>query len=248
MLIAEVTHMTRLLRTISSLIPVLLVGLSPRLVAGYEVVTVTDGGTIKGKVTYQGTVPTKKIIPTKDQQTCGAMREEPEVVLGPDKGVQGAVVYLKGVEKGKALEKPAKKPEIVNHNCNFEPHVQAFPVGTVVIVNSDPVMHNTHGFQGKATVFNVALPVKGQRVEKPLTKPGLMRVECDTHGWMLAWVFASDHPYYAVTGKDGTFSISDVPPGNYTLVAWQEYTGENELPVSVKSKEAVQVPVEIKKK
>ena len=233
----------------SLLVTVLLAAVAAPLPAsGYEVVAVTDGGTIKGKVVYQGAVPTKKIIPSKDQETCGQMREEPVIVVGPDKGVQDAVVYLKGVPKGKALTKPAKKPEIVNHKCNFEPHVQAFPVGTVVVVNSDPVMHNTHAFQGKATVFNVALPVKGQRVEKPLTKPGMTRIECDTHGWMLAWVYAADNPYYAVTAKDGTFSIADVPPGSYTLVAWQESTGEMEVPVTVKAKEAVQLPSELKKK
>ncbi len=235
----------------SLLAPVLAVAFAaPLPSAAYEAVAVTDGGTIKGKVVYQGAVPTKKIIPSKDQATCGEMREEPEIVVGPDKGVQDAVVYLKDVPKGKALEKPAKKPELVNHKCTFVPHVQAFPVGTVVVVNSDPVMHNTHAFQGKgkATVFNVALPVKGQRIEKPLTKAGMTRVECDTHGWMLGWIYAADNPYYAVTAKDGTFTISDVPPGSYTLVAWQESTGELEVPVTVKAKEAVQLPIELKKK
>lgn len=213
----------------------------------YEVVQVTDGGSIEGKVTFTGTVPTKKIIPTKDKETCGEMRDEPQVIVGPDKGVQDAVVYLETVAKGKPLEKPAKKPEIVNKNCVFVPHVQAFPVGTVVIVNSDPVMHNTHGFHGKATVFNVALPVKGQRIEKPLKKPGITRVECDAHGWMLAWIYAAENPYYAVTQKDGTFTMKDVPPGQYTLVAWHEYAGELKIPVTVKAKEAVKVPVEFKK-
>jgi hypothetical protein len=227
---------------------VLLAVAAPHRSAAYEVVTVTDGGTIKGKVVYQGTVPMKKIVPTKDRATCGDVREEPEVLVGPDKGVKDAVVYLKGVQKGKALEKPAKKPEINNLKCEFVPHVQAFPVGTIVVVNSDPVMHNTHAFHGKATVFNLALPVKGQRVERPLTKPGMVRIECDTHGWMLAWVYAADNPYYAVTQKDGTFTIDGVPPGSYTLVAWQEHTGESELPVTVKAKETSEVPIELKKK
>ncbi len=221
---------------------------APLDAAAYEAVTVTDGGTVKGKVVYQGSVPTRKVVPTKDRATCGDVREEPEVVVGADKGVQDAVVYLKGVAKGKALEKPTKKPEIVNKGCVFVPRVQAFPVGTVVVVNSDPVMHNTHAFHGKQTVFNLALPVKGQRVERPLTKPGIVRVECDTHGWMLAWVYAADNPYYAVTQKDGTFTIPDVPPGSYTLVAWHEFTGEQALPVTVKPKEALEVPIELKKK
>ena len=234
-------------RRVSIRLLALLVAAPPATAAAYEVVSVPDGGSVSGKVVYRGTVPTRKIVPTKDMETCGSIRDEPQILVGPGKEVEEAVVYLKGVEKGKALEKPAKKPEIVNQGCRFLPHVQAFPVGTVVIVNSDPVMHNTHGFHGKATVFNVALPIKGQRVERPLKKPGLMRVECDTHGWMLAWIYAAENPYYAVTQKDGTFTIRDVPPGSYTLVAWQEYTGELEVPVTVKPKETAQVAVELKK-
>jgi hypothetical protein len=156
-------------------------------------------------------------------------------------------VYLRDVRKGKAWTKPASTPEIVNRQCVFVPHVQALPLGSLVIVNADPVMHNTHGFHDKATAFNVALPLKNQRIERPLKKPGLMRVECDAHGWMLAWIYVAENPYHAVTKKDGTFAISDVPPGAYTLVAWHEATGEVEVPVTVKAKEATQTTIELKK-
>ncbi len=221
---------------------------SPLPVAAYEAVTVTDGGTITGKVTFSGAAPTKKIVPDKDPTVCGGPREDPLVVVGPGQGVEEAVVYVKGVEKGKAwLPKPSTPPEIVNHNCRFVPHVQAVPVGSIVIVNSDPVMHNTHGFREKATVFNQALPMKGQRFPKPLNKPGLVQVKCDVHGWMLGWVYVADNPYYAVTNKDGAFSLTDVPPGSYTLVAWQEYTGPTEVPVTVPPKGSVPVTIELKK-
>jgi hypothetical protein len=224
------------------------IAFAPRLAVPYETVAVTDGGTIKGKVVYDGEVPMKKIVVTKDRATCGDIREEPLIEVGADKGVKDAVLWLKGIEKGKAMTKPGKPPEIVNEKCLFVPHVQAQPVGSIVVVNMDPVMHNTHAFHGKQTVFNVALPVKGQRIEKKLTKPGMTRVECDTHGWMLAWIYAAEHPYHAVTDAKGTFSIGDVPPGAYTLVAWQEHMGEMEIPVTVKAKETVDVPVQLKKK
>jgi len=239
--------MVRLRRVSSLLVAVVLVSSAPSRPAAYEVAAVPDGGTITGKVVFQGAAPTKKIIPDKDPSVCGGVREDPLVVVGPDKGVQEAVVYVKNVEKGKALTKPATPAEVVNKNCRFVPHVQALPVGTIVIVNSDPIMHNTHGYLGKATVFNQALPIKGQRIPKPLNKPGLVQVKCDVHGWMLAWIHVADNPYYAVTQKDGTFSIPDVPPGSYTLVAWQEYTGETEVPVTVAPKQAVQVTIELKK-
>jgi hypothetical protein len=216
----------------------------------YEAGQVTDGGTIQGKVTFPGTPPPKKkVIPTKDREACGSSpRDVDQILLGPDKAVQDAVVYLQKVDKGKAWEKPGKPYEINNVKCDFAPHVQVMPVGDLDIVNSDPVLHNTHGFLDKLTVFNVALPNEGQRIKRPLRKSGLVRVECDAHGWMLGWILVAENPYYAMTGKDGAFAIKDVPPGAYTLVVWQEFTGPVEVPVTVKAKEVVTAPVELKKK
>jgi hypothetical protein len=215
----------------------------------YQAVAVDNGGAIEGKVTYQGAVPTRKIIPTKDQEVCGGIREEPQIIVGPDRGVQEAIVYLKKVSKGKAWEKPDKTPELINKHCVFVPHVQVIPAGGEVdVVNADPVLHNTHSFLGRLTVFNLALPNQDQRIRRPLSKPGLVRVECDAHGWMLAWIYVADNPYYAVTNADGSFRIGDVPPGDYTLVAWQEFTGETEVPVTVRPKEAATLTVELKKK
>jgi hypothetical protein len=218
-------------------------------VTAYEAVTVADGGTIKGKVVFAGTPPAKKkVIPTKDKEACGSgVREVDQVLLGPDKSVQEAVVYIKQIDKGKAWEKAAKPPAIDNVKCDFTPHVQVIPAGDVEIVNSDPVLHNTHGFLGKVTVFNVALPNQGQRIAKPLKKPGMVRVECDAHGWMLGWIYVADNPYYAVSAKDGSFTLTNVPPGSYTLVAWQEYAGTVEVPIAVKAKEVASVTVELKK-
>lgn len=217
--------------------------------ASYQAISVTDGGSIKGTVTFTGAVPSpRKIIPTKDKEVCGGIREQARILLGPDKAVEGSFVYLKGVERGKAWEKPAQPPVIDNKDCRFLPHVQVIRMGDVAIHNSDPVLHNTHGFFGKLTAFNVALPIQGQTIKKPIKKTGIMRVECDAHGWMLAWVYVADNPYYAVTGKDGSFTIKDVPPGAYTLVAWQEHTEEVETPVTVKAKETATVTIDLAKK
>lgn len=217
--------------------------------AAYQEAAISDGGAIKGTVVFNGAVPMRKIIPTKDPEVCGGVRDEPQITLGSGNKVADAVAYLKGVTKGKKWERPKNTPEIVNKDCRFHPRVQVIPAGMkLAIVNSDPVLHNTHGFLIKTTVFNVAMPKSGMRVERPLQKPGVVRVECDAHGWMLAWIYVADNPYYAVTGKDGTFTIGDVPPGNHTLVVWQEHTGPREIPVTVKPKETVTVPtVELKK-
>jgi plastocyanin len=220
----------------------------------YVEVKVTDGGTIEGKVVFTGTVPPpRKIIPTQDQQVCGGPRDEPRIVLGSDNGVQGAIVFLKGVEKGKPFEKPKKPPVVDNEKCRFEPEVQVVPTGTeILIVNSDPVLHNTHGYlltdsrRGR-TVFNTALPQKGQQTKTTLKQPGIVDIACDVHGWMQGWILVADNPYYAVTEKNGAFSIRDVPPGKYTVATFQPYTGVRESPVSVEAKKTVTVNVELKK-
>jgi hypothetical protein len=226
--------------------------MTPVLAAGtaalaYEETTVSDGGTIQGKIVYQGSVPTRKIITTKDQDVCGSIREEPEIIVGADKGVKDAVVYLVEVAKGKPWPALAAPPELDNIKCTFEPRVQVMPAGKLIVVNSDPVLHNTHGYYGKRTAFNLALPNKDQALEAELERAGTVKVDCDAHGWMLGWVYVVDNPYYAITGEDGSFTIGDVPPGDYTLVVTHEFTGPTEIPVTVAAGAPTDVPVELKK-
>lgn len=225
----------------------LLMAVAPAAIA-YEVVAVSGGGRIEGKVSFLGNVPVKKIIPTKDKEVCGGVRDEPQVRLGADKTVQDAVVYLKEVPKGKAWGAPDKVPVLDQEKCIFRPSVQVVRAGKIDIVNSDPVLHNTHGFYGQRTAFNLALPNQGMKITSDLARPGLVRVECDAHGWMLAHVYVADSPYYALTAADGSFSIADVPPGNYTLVATQHYTGDTEMPITVKGGETAKLAIELKKK
>jgi plastocyanin len=233
------------LLSISVILAVLLA--APHAALGYEEATVSDGGTIEGKVVYQGTVPMRKVIPTKNPEVCGGIRDEPEIIVGGDKAVKDAVVYLAKVDKGKAWPATDAKPTLNNHKCIFEPRVQVMRAGTLVVKNSDPVLHNTHGFYGKRTAFNMALPNKDQEIPADLERAGTVRVECDVHGWMLGWVFVVDNPYYVVTGDDGSFSIADVPPGDYALIATHEFTGPMEIPVTVKAGESTSVPIELKK-
>jgi Polysaccharide lyase family 4, domain II len=224
-------------------VPVAMFALSAQ---SYEVTSVSGGGTIAGHVVFRGAVPTKKIIPTKDVEVCGGPREDPLIEVGPDQSVQDAVIYLAQVEKGKAWPAAGKPPELDNLHCRFVPNVQVIPTGPLVVVNSDPVLHNTHGYYGKRTVFNMALPNEGQRIPTELPRPGVVRVDCDAHGWMEGWIYAVDNPYYAITEADGKFTIGDVPPGTYTLVTWQPYTGETEQKVTVTAGKATELAIELK--
>jgi plastocyanin len=219
----------------------------------YQETKVTDGGILEGKVVFRGTPPgPRKVIPTQDQQVCGSPRDDPRIVLGKDNTIEGAIVYLKGVEKGKPFEKPSKPPVIDNVKCKFEPELQVVPVGTEITVhNSDPVLHNTHGYlladKSKRTVFNNAMPQKGQQFKSTLKQPGVVDVRCDVHGWMQGWMLVAENPYYDMTEKNGAFTIKDIPPGKYTLVTFQPYTGTTETPVTIEAKKTSNVNVEIKK-
>ena len=213
----------------------------------YEAGPVSGGGSIEGKIVFNGAVPVKKIIPTKDVEVCGDPREDPLIEVGPDKAVQNAVVYLVDVAKGKAWPPQPKPPELDNIKCRFNPEVSVIRAGPLVVVNSDPVLHNTHGYYGKRTAFNMALPNKDQRIPTSLDRAGTVRVDCDAHGWMEGWIYVVDNPYYAITGADGKFSIADVPPGTYKLVAIQSFTGPTEQTVTVTAGKPTSLTIELKK-
>lgn len=223
-------------------------GKESKFLGDYTETEVSDGGSIQGTVVYNGSVKKRTVLPTKDKKTCGKTRKVPWVLVGENGAVQDSVVYLKDVKEGKAWPEAALKlPVLDQEACQFLPHVQVGRQGDVEIINSDPVLHNTHGYYGKRTAFNVALPEKDQKITKTLKRPGIVKVDCDAHGWMLGWVQVVDNPYYFQTGEDGSFTIDDVPPGDYTMVVWQEYVGATEIPVSVTAGGVTEMDVELTK-
>jgi hypothetical protein len=213
----------------------------------YTEAPVSGGGSITGKIVFNGVAPTKKVIPTKDVEVCGGPREDTLIQVGPDKGVQNAVVQLVDVATGKAWPAAPKPPELDQVKCHFTPDLQVIRAGKLDILNSDPVLHNTHGYYGKRTAFNLALPNKGQRIPVDLPRAGLVRVDCDAHGWMEGWIYVVDNPYYAVTGDDGKFTIADVPPGQYKLVAGQPFTKPVEQSVTIAAGKPVELTIELKR-
>jgi hypothetical protein len=222
--------------------------IAPAYAYAYDEGTVTGGGSIEGQIVYKGPVQTRKIIPNKDVEVCGGIRDEPLIQVGPNQAVEHAVVYMTDVAKGKAWPPETGKPaELNNLKCQFVPDVQVIRTGPLVVVNSDPVLHNTHGYYGKRTAFNMALPNKGQRIPTELTRAGTVRVDCDAHGWMEGWIYVVDNPYYAITGADGKFKITDVPPGTYNLVAVQSFTGPSQQSVTVVGGKPTNLTIELKK-
>ncbi len=210
---------------------------SPASAAPYEAEPVTNGGQIAGVVRLAGTPPTvPAFTTTKNQDYCGKTIASPLYEVGRGGGLANVEVFIKDISKGKP--KPTQPITLTNSHCAFVPRVQGACVGQQVKNSSaDPILHNTHPqiAATNATLYNVALPpIKGLSVVKSIApEAGTVRVKCDVHEWMRAWILEFDHPYFATTDPEGRFKITDVPPGTYTVVAWHEVMGEQSGTVTV---------------
>ena len=126
--------------------------------------------------------------------------------------------------------------------CHYSPHVFGVQVGQPIeIVNSDATLHNIHAMPKTNKEFNTAQPIQGMKTSHTFEakeESVVIPFKCDVHGWMNAFVGVLDHPYFAVTKNDGTFSIPNLPPGKYTLAAWHEKLGTQTLEVTVAAKES----------
>jgi plastocyanin len=215
----------------------------------YEAVTVTDGGTIVGEVKYAGDPPApEKIDVTKDTNICGTEPKlSPALVVGANKGIKDVVASLPSIQKGKALGKLEKPAVLDQKNCEYHPYAQIIPVNTTLeITNSDDVLHNVKTKGGTKTSFNIAQPKFKRKLTVEFKNPELVQVECNVHGWMNAIIVVEDNPYNALTDANGSFKISDVPPGKYTLKVWHSKLGEQTKEVTVGPKEEVKVAFDMK--
>ena len=186
----------------------------------------TGTGIIRGTVTLAGKPPEMAMIPNQPCHAGAPPLRDESVVVGSDGRLQNVVVYL---ENPPPSSPPANLPpgSLDQVNCQFVPHVVALRTGqTLRVGSSDPTLHNVHGLCTVNDAFNFALVAAGQSKDLTFAQPERFPVRCDVHPWMKGFVQVFNHPYFAVTGKDGAFEIRHVPSGTYTLVAWQERYGE----------------------
>ena len=215
--------------------------------ATYQATTVEDGGTIKGVVRFNGTVPPpRKIEVPKDEEECGKSKRDASLIVSPQGEIQNTVVYLKDIKTGKKMA--PRKVTLDQRGCEYHPHVLAFPAGsTVEILNSDGILHNIHSYSKVNSPFNIAQPKFKKTLSEEIDKPEIIHIKCDVHAWMDGWLFAAENPYYSLTDQRGDFELTDVPPGTYTLEVWQETLGRTSQTVTVKPKEEVKVTFELSK-
>jgi hypothetical protein len=193
----------------------------------YQADEVHNGGVINGLVRYAGPAPSPVLLTiTKDREVCGtAPLYGQSLVVGHAGGVANAVVTISDIAGGAPL-KPEPAVQFDQKGCRYIPHVAVFPAGsTVVILNSDGILHNIHTESAINPVIDLAQPGFKKQIRVTIEKPEVIKVTCDAHNWMEGWWYVTANPYYAVTDSSGRYVIHDVPPGTYILRIWQERLG-----------------------
>lgn len=222
--------------------------LLPARLSAYEGEAVNNGGTIFGVVKFKGSAPPeKKLQITKDKEVCGkTAKADPSLIIS-DGDVANAVAYITDIKKGKKME--PQKATLNQRGCEYHPHVLAFPAGsTLEVLNPDGILHNIHSYSQKNTPFNMAQPKFKKTLTVKIDKPEVINIKCDVHDWMKGWLFAAENPYFSVTDNRGSFKLTDVPPGTYTLEVWHETLGKLTKKVTVKPGQETKVTFEMKKK
>src|SRR3989475_12494922 len=190
-------------------------------------------GAIRGVVVFTGAVEQKKLPVTIDQYICGKEKHAEDLLVGAQRGVRNAVVWLQTPPPGAHWPNAPVKAEMDQKACVYVPRVVLVPVGgTVEFLNSDRLLHNLHSQSSENRTFNRTQPT-GRTIPIVFAKPETVRVDCDLHPWMRAWVVVIEHPFYVITDEQGEFTLDNVPAGKYTLQVWQETVGSTTKDVTV---------------
>jgi len=200
--------------------------------------------TVTGKVKFTGKAPKAKKIAMNADAYC--LTQHPQavmsetVVVNPNKTLKNVYVYVKSGLGDLAFPVPSEPVVLDQKGCWYHPHVIAVQANQALeIRNSDSVLHNINAQPSNNRGFNVGQPVKGMKTKKKFANPEVMvPVKCDVHPWMSAYIGVQNHPYAVVTGSDGSFSLKNLPPGEYQVEAWHEVYGTSVQTVKVGPKES----------
>lgn len=213
-------------------------------------VDTTNAGGISGAVTFAG-VDTDTPIAMNADPVCAGLHTTPvdsNEIAVKDGKLGNVFVYVKSGLEGKSFPAPSEKKTIDQQGCQYTPRVQGIQTGQALTVsNSDATLHNVHALPTANQEFNQAQPQGLPPFDKTFDKPEVMvKVKCDVHPWMAAYVGVVPHPYYAVSGEDGAFSIEKLPPGTYTIEAWHEKLGTQTQDVTIAPNQTATVNFDFK--
>ena len=202
---------------------------------------------ITGVITLKGTAPAEKeLTPIKDDPNCSAayasgLPKTKFYVVGAGGELADVIVSLKGIS-GKSTGASADPVVMDQKGCLYTPQILAVQTGQKIIVkNSDNCVHNVHTVPKENASQNMVQMPGGADLTFTFDKPEpFLKFQCDVHPWMFAWVTVVDHPYFAVSGADGKFTIKNVPPGKYTLEAAHRKLGVQTAEIEVKDDGAAQ--------
>lgn len=200
----------------------------------------TTTGTIKGRVTIAGKLPGNSVIRMGVDPKCAQINRgtrvlQEAVVATADGSLANVFVRLQGTFPQTPV--PVEPVAIDQRGCVYGPRVVGMRVGqTLRIRNDDELLHNVHSSSGVGNTFNIGQPTAGMAYEfKPKAEEVMLKIGCDVHTWMTAYVGVVTNPYFSVSGAGGTFEIGKVPAGSYTIEAWHERFGRLTNTVTVKA-------------
>lgn len=214
---------------------------SPAAAPDAKKVDTATASTIKGKVVLEGTPPDNPVLKTASDPACGTAEVRAESYVADNGALQNVFVHVKdGLGNKYIFDTPTEPVTLDQKGCRYIPHVLGVRVSQpLVISNSDETLHNVHGMPQHNREFNHGQPIVGMKHTVTFPTPEVMvPFKCDVHAWMLAYVGVVPHPYFAVTGKEGTFELQSVPPGTYTIEAWHEKLGRQTQTVTLGEKDS----------
>ncbi len=200
-------------------------------------------GEIKGSVILQSTPPAPRKILLSGEPECAQLNPNSlfssEVVTGANGALANVSVYIKSGLGNYHFDPPPTPARLAQKNCMYQPRVVALMTNqTLDIQNEDPIQHNVHPKPHDNPAFNVTQPINGPPITKSFSQPEMaIQFMCNLHPWMRAYVFVFSHPYFDVTSSDGAFDIKNVPPGTYSIEAWQEKYGTQDQTVTISPSE-----------
>ncbi|MEJ7606674.1 MAG: hypothetical protein WKF37_10490 [Bryobacteraceae bacterium] len=221
-------------------------------VTSYFKADAKTAGLLKGRAVFVGKRPALRTVDLDQDPDCvrahGKRVVADESFVESNSGLANVFVYIKSGLEGKAFEPPKAAVPIDQKRCWFQPRIIGIQTSqSLRVSNSDPVTHNIHPMAQINREWNQSQSQGASPLSRRFTRREIMiPVKCNIHGWMRAFIGVVEHPYFAVTGREGAFEIKDVPPGDYTLAAWHEKLGVQEVPITVAASGTVQTAFRFK--